>query len=138
MALVAHEFGLLVALVAVRAVDVAQVRVVRIGFVLGGLLSERLIAVALLADVLLHLRAFSRRGLVAGGKMEVSRVVGSKRRRGKSGAEAKRGGKSDKGILGHFEFLPVIQIFAFLARAAISRAAMRPKTVAAPSCAPPA
>ena len=40
---------------------VAQVRVVRIGFVLGGLLSERLIAVALLADVLLHLRAFSYR-----------------------------------------------------------------------------
>ena len=63
MALVAHEFGLLVALVAVRTVDVAQVRVVRLGFVLGGLLSERLIAVALLADVLLHLCAFGRRGL---------------------------------------------------------------------------
>ena len=55
VAAIAHQFRLLVTLVAVRAVHVAQVTVVRIGFNLSRLLGELLIAVAALADLLFTL-----------------------------------------------------------------------------------
>ena len=111
MAAVAHQFRLLVTLVAVRAVHVAQVAVVRIRFNLSRLLGELLIAVAALADLLFHLGARLRGGLVAGfalltvREVEVRGEVAGDRCRRERRAEAQGHSEAQEFGLGHFKNL---------------------------------
>ena len=111
VAAVAHQFRLLVTLVAVRAVHVAQVAVVRIGFNLSRLLGQLLVAVAALADLLFHLGARFRGGLVAGfalltvREVEVRGEVAGDRCRRERRTEAQGHSEAQEFGLGHFKNL---------------------------------